>query len=314
MDYKALGLTAGIEIHQQLDTKEKLFCHCPTTLMDNAEHTGEFSRYLRATESEMGEIDRAAQEEMKRIRKFRYYTYKTTCLVENDEEPPAPFNEEALSIGLTLAKTFGMTPIPQVHTMRKLVIDGSNTSGFQRTALVAINGALPNGGSIETICIEEEAAQRVKDEIFSLDRLGIPLVEITTSPCMHTPEDVQQVAEYIGMVLRSTGKVKRGLGTIRQDVNISIKDGARVEIKGVQELDLIAEVVRREVQRQQTLLLIRDELVKRNASVGTEQIDVTDLFKGTGSAILKKAKKIAALVLPGFAGLVGRELQPGRRL
>jgi len=314
MDYKALGLTAGIEIHQQLDTKEKLFCHCPTTLMNNAEHTGEFSRYLRATESEMGEIDRAAQEEMKRIRKFRYYTYKTTCLVENDEEPPAPFNEEALSIGLTLAKTFGMTPIPQVHTMRKLVIDGSNTSGFQRTALVAINGALPNGGSIETICIEEEAAQRVKDEIFSLDRLGIPLVEITTSPCMHTPEDVQQVAEYIGMVLRSTGKVKRGLGTIRQDVNISIKDGARVEIKGVQELDLIAEVVRREVQRQQTLLLIRDELVKRNASVGTEQVDVTDLFKGTGSAILKKAKKIAALVLPGFAGLVGRELQPGRRL
>jgi len=314
MDYKALGLVAGIEIHQQLDTKEKLFCHCPTTLMDNAEHTGEFSRYLRATESEMGEIDRAAQEEMKRIRKFRYYTYKTTCLVENDEEPPAPFNEEALSIGLTLAKTFGMTPIPQVHTMRKLVIDGSNTSGFQRTALVAINGALPNGGSIETICIEEEAAQRVKDEIFSLDRLGIPLVEITTSPCMHTPEDVQRVAEYIGMVLRSTGKVKRGLGTIRQDVNISIKNGARVEIKGVQELDLIAEVVRREVQRQQTLLLIRDELVKRGASVGTEQIDVTDLFRETKSAILKKAKKISALVLPGFAGLVGRELQPGRRL
>ena len=314
MDYKALGLVAGIEIHQQLDTKEKLFCHCPTTLMDNAEHTGEFSRYLRATESEMGEIDRAAQEEMKRIRKFRYYTYKTTCLVENDEEPPAPFNEEALSIGLTLAKTFGMTPIPQVHTMRKLVIDGSNTSGFQRTALVAINGALPNGGSIETICIEEEAAQRVKDEIFSLDRLGIPLVEITTSPCMHTPEEVQQVAEYIGMVLRSTGKVKRGLGTIRQDVNISIKNGARVEIKGVQELDLIAEVVRREVQRQQTLLLIRDELVKRGASVGTEQIDVTDLFRETKSAILKKAKKISALVLPGFAGLVGRELQPGRRL
>ncbi|WP_292370814.1 Glu-tRNA(Gln) amidotransferase subunit GatE [Methanoregula sp. UBA64] len=312
--YNELGLTAGIEIHQQLDTKEKLFCHCPTTLMDNAEHTGEFSRYLRATESEMGEIDRAAQEEMKRIRKFRYYTYRTTCLVENDEEPPAPFNEEALAIGLTLAKTFGMTPIPQVHTMRKLVIDGSNTSGFQRTALVAINGALPNGGSIETICIEEEAAQRVKDEIFSLDRLGIPLVEITTSPCMHTPEEVQQVAEYIGMVLRSTGKVKRGLGTIRQDVNISIKNGARVEIKGVQELDLIAEVVRREVQRQQTLLSIREELVKRNASVGTEQIDVTDLFKGTGSAILKKAKKISALVLPGFAGFVGCELQPGRRL
>jgi len=314
MDYKAAGLVAGIEIHQQLDTKEKLFCHCPTTIRDNADHTGEFFRYLRATESEMGEIDRAAQEEMKRVRKFVYYTYPTTCLVENDEEPPAPLNDEALTIGLTIAKTFGMTPIPQVHTMRKLVIDGSNTSGFQRTALVAINGALPNGGSIETICIEEEAAQRVKDDIFSLDRLGIPLVEITTSPCMHTPEDVQQVAEYIGMVLRSTGAVKRGLGTIRQDVNISIRDGARVEIKGVQDLDLIAEVVRREVQRQQGLLAIRKELVQRHASVGTVQIDVTDLFKETKSAVLKKSKKIFALVLPGFAGLVGREIQPGRRL
>jgi glutamyl-tRNA(Gln) amidotransferase subunit E len=198
--------------------------------------------------------------------------------------------------------------------MRKLVIDGSNTSGFQRTALVAINGALPNGGSIETICIEEEAAQRVKDDIFSLDRLGIPLIEITTSPCMHTPEDVQQVAEYIGMVLRSTGAVKRGLGTIRQDVNISIKDGARVEIKGVQDLALIAEVVRREVQRQQALLAIRQELIQRHASVGSEQIDVTALFKETKSAVLKKSKKILALVLPGFAGLVGREIQPDRRL
>ena len=266
MDYKALGLVAGIEIHQQLDTEEKLFCHCPTTLREIAEHNGEFSRYLRATVSEMGEIDRAAKEEMKHDRRFQYYTYDTTCLVENDEEPPAPVNDEALSVCLTIGKMFGMTPVPQVHTMRKLVIDGSNTSGFQRTALIAFNGTLPDGGQIETICLEEEAAQRVKDEVFSLDRLGIPLVEITTSPCMHTPEDVQKVAEYIGMVLRSTGKVKRGLGTIRQDVNISIAEGARVEIKGVQELDLIAEVVRREVQRQQSLLAIRDELRKRGAS------------------------------------------------
>jgi glutamyl-tRNA(Gln) amidotransferase subunit E len=315
MDYKELCLIAGIEIHQQLDTKEKLFCHCPTMLREIAEHSGEFSRYLRATVSEMGEIDRAAQEEMKHNRMFRYYTYDTTCLVENDEEPPARINEEALSVCLTIAKMFGMTPVPQVHTMRKLVIDGSNTSGFQRTALVAFNGILPDGGQIETICLEEEAAQRVKDDIFSLDRLGIPLVEITTSPDMHTPEDVQKVAEYIGMVLRSTGSVKRGLGTIRQDVNISIARGARVEIKGVQELDLIAEVVRREVQRQQNLLMIRDELRKRGASVGaTAGTEVTGLLKETKSTVLKKAKKIQAVVLKGFAGLVGREIQPDRRL
>jgi glutamyl-tRNA(Gln) amidotransferase subunit E len=252
---------------------------------------------------------------MKHDRKFQYYTYNTTCLVENDEEPPAPLNDEALAVCLTIGKMFGMTPVPQVHTMRKLVIDGSNTSGFQRTGLIAFNGALPNGGEIETICLEEEAAQRVKDEVFSLDRLGIPLVEITTSPCMHTPEEVQKVAEYIGMVLRSTGKVKRGLGTIRQDVNISIAKGARVEIKGVQDLDLIAEVVRREVQRQQNLLAIRDELRTRSASAdGATGHDVTGLFKETKSTVLKKAKKIHAVVLKGFAGLVGREIQPERRL
>jgi glutamyl-tRNA(Gln) amidotransferase subunit E len=313
MDYKVLGLVAGIEIHQQLDTAEKLFCHCPTTLREIPEHNGEFFRYLRATVSEMGEIDRAALEEMKHHRKFQYYTYDSTCLVENDEEPPAPINDEALAICLTIGKMFGMVPVPQVHTMRKLVIDGSNTSGFQRTALVAFNGALPNGGEIETICLEEEAAQRVKDEVFSLDRLGIPLIEITTSPCMHTPEDVQKVAEYIGMVLRSTGRVKRGLGTIRQDVNISIANGARVEIKGVQELDLIAEVVKREVQRQQSLLELRAELCSRGASVSHDD-DVTDLFRNTPSSVLKKAKKIRALLLKEFAGLVGREIQPERRL
>jgi len=315
MDYKALGLVAGIEIHQQLDTKEKLFCHCPTTLREVQEHNGEFFRYLRATVSEMGEIDRAAREEMKNNRKFQYYAYDTTCLVENDEEPPAPLNDEALTVCLTIGKMFGMTPVPQLHTMRKLVIDGSNTSGFQRTALVAFNGRLPNGGEIETICLEEEAAQRVKDEVFSLDRLGIPLVEITTSPCMHTPEEVQSVAEHIGMVLRSTGKVKRGIGTIRQDVNISIAEGARVEIKGVQELDLIAEVVRREVQRQQNLLRIRDELITRGSTTeGASGLDITSLFKETKSAVLKKAKKIHAVTLKGFAGLVGREIQPERRL
>jgi len=320
MDSEAPTLTAGIEIHQQLDTKEKLFCRCPTLLRETAEHSGEFFRYLRATESELGEIDRAAQEEMKRDRKFVYYTYDTTCLVENDEEPPAPLNAEALDLCLMIAKMFGMTPVPQLHTMRKLVIDGSNTSGFQRTALVALNGkipvsVLPGGGEIETICLEEEAAQRVKDDTFSLDRLGIPLVEITTSPCMHTPEEVQEAAEYIGMVLRSTGRVKRGIGTIRQDVNISITGGARVEIKGVQELELIAEVVRREMQRQTTLLAIRGELNRRGAAVdGGRVTDVTGLFRDTKSAILKKAKKIAAVTLPGFAGLVGREIQPERRL
>ncbi|HTY15460.1 MAG TPA: Glu-tRNA(Gln) amidotransferase subunit GatE [Methanoregulaceae archaeon] len=314
MDYEQCGLLAGIEIHQQLDTDEKLFCRCPTLLRKTEEHSGEFHRYLRATESELGEIDDAAKEEMKSERKFTYYTYDTTCLVENDEEPPAPLNHEALGLGLTIAKMFCMTPVEQINTMRKLVIDGSNTSGFQRTALIALNGKLPNGGRIETLCLEEEAAQRVKGDTFSLDRLGIPLVEITTSPCMHSPEEVRETAWYLGMVLRSTGKVKRGLGTIRQDINVSIRDGARVEIKGVQELDLIPEVVKREVLRQQNLIGIRTELHSRSAVVDREHHDVTLLFRDTKSAILKKAKQIIAIRLKGYGGLAGREIQPGRRL
>ncbi|MBN1431419.1 MAG: Glu-tRNA(Gln) amidotransferase subunit GatE [Methanomicrobiaceae archaeon] len=315
MDYEKIGLMAGIEIHQQLDTAEKLFCHCPTRLRDVDERCGEFRRYLRATESEMGEIDRAAEEEMKKQdRIYTYYAYDSTCLVENDEEPPAPLNAEALELSLTLAKMMGMTPVQQVHMMRKLVIDGSNTSGFQRTGLVALNGKLPSGARIESICLEEEAAQRVEGDTFSLDRLGIPLAEITTGPDMRTPEEVKEVAAYIGMLLRSTGKVKRGLGTIRQDVNISIRDGARVEIKGVQDLGLIDEVVRREAQRQQNLIDIAAELKKREAAVGEEIIEVTDLFKDTESAILKRAKCILALCLKGFGGLVGKEIQPGRRL
>ena len=313
-DYEKLGLKAGIEIHQQLDTAEKLFCRCPTRLRDISERTGEFYRYLRATESELGEIDQAAREEMKLVRKFCYYTYDSVCLAEHDEEPPTPMNPEALDVCLTLAKMLDMTPVEQVHTMRKLVIDGSNTSGFQRTALVALSGALPGGCQVETICLEEEAAQRVEGETFSLDRLGIPLVEITTTPCMHTPEAVQEVAAHIGMVLRSTGRVKRGLGTIRQDINVSIADGARVEIKGVQELALIAEVVRREVERQVALIAIADELRERDARVDHTVIDATALFADTKSAILKKAKVVLAVRLSGFAGLVGREIQPGRRL
>ena len=307
-------LRAGLEIHQQLDTREKLFCHCPARLRDTGERNSEFTRFLRATESEMGEIDRAALEEMRTIRRFTYYTYDTTCLVEDDEEPPAPLNREAVAVCLTIARCFGMHPVEQVHTMRKIVIDGSNTCGFQRTALVAMGGSLPGGARIETICLEEDAAQRVTDQVFSLDRLGIPLVEITTGPDLRTPEEVQEMAEYIGMVLRSTGKVKRGKGTIRQDINISIPGGARVEIKGVQELELIAEVVRREMERQENLIAIRDALKDRGACVVEDQVNITSLFKKTKSAILSKAKIVLAVRLKGFSGFVGKEIQPGRRL
>ncbi|MDO8726553.1 MAG: Glu-tRNA(Gln) amidotransferase subunit GatE [Candidatus Methanoperedens sp.] len=323
-DYRALGLKSGLEIHQQLDTKEKLFCGCPTILRDTKESNFEFFRYLRPTQSEMGVVDRAALEEMKLTKKFIYKAYDTTCLVENDEEPPRELNQEAVECSLIIARMLNMNIVDELYTMRKIVIDGSNTSGFQRTGLVATAGYLETSSGrvgIDVLCLEEEAAQKVEDRgdsvIYSLDRLGIPLVEIGTAPDIVSPAHAREVAEKLGMFLRSTGKVKRGLGTIRQDINISIAEGARVEVKGVQELDLIEMIVEREVTRQVALLEIKRELKKRKAAVSDKIIDVTSVFAGTTSKVILKALKggvVYAVNLPGFAGIVGSELQPGRRL
>ncbi len=323
-DYSELGLKAGLEIHQQLDSKEKLFCRCPTLIRDVKDSDFEFFRYLRATESEMGEKDRAAVEQTKIRRKYIYKAYDTTCLIENDEEPPRELNKEALGISLGVAKLFNMKPVDQMHVMRKIVVDGSNTSGFQRTAFLASDGFIETSQGrcgIDSLCVEEEAAQKVEEIgdsiIYSLDRLGIPLVEIATAPDIKSPRHAREVAEQIGMFLRSTGKVKRGLGTIRQDVNISIAEGARVEIKGVQALDLIEDIVRREVERQLNLLFIRQELIERKAFACEEIYDVTGLFVDTKSKVLQKGVKkgaVLAALLKKFDGLVGKEVQPGRRL
>ncbi len=323
-DYSELGLKAGLEIHQQLDSREKLFCRCPTLIRDIRDSNFEFFRYLRATESEMGEKDRAAVEQTKIRREYIYKAYDTTCLIENDEEPPRELNKEALYISLEIAKLFRMNPVDQMHVMRKIVVDGSNTSGFQRTAFLASDGYIETSEGhcgIDSLCVEEEAAQKIEeigDSItYSLDRLGIPLVEIATSPDIKSPRHAREVAEQIGMILRSTGKVKRGLGTIRQDVNVSIARGARVEIKGVQALDLIEDIVRREVERQLNLLFIRQELLERKSFVCEEIYDVTALFIDTKSKVLQKGLKkgtILAALLRKFNGLIGKEIQPGRRL
>jgi glutamyl-tRNA(Gln) amidotransferase subunit E len=320
MDWDKLGLKMGLEIHQQLDSKSKLFCPCSCNLTDKkVEH--ELFRNLRPTQSELGKIDRAAFEEARRKLRFKYQAYShETCLVEADEEPPHPLNEEALELASIIASLLNMRIVDEFHTMRKQVIDGSNTGGFQRTGLVATEGYLetPYGKvKIENLCLEEDAARRIENTpdgvTFRLDRLGIPLVEITTDPSIHHPEQVKEVAYQLGQVLRST-RVKRGLGTIRQDLNISIKEGARVEIKGVQDLDLMPEMVEREVQRQIKLVEIKKELKKRGGKVPDEIYDINDLFKDTSSKIISSAPSVMAIKLEGFNGLVGVELQPGRRL
>ncbi len=256
MDYKKLGFKCGIEIHQQLNT-HKLFCSCPSiNSKDKADI--HFERKLRAVVGETGEIDKAAAYEMAKGRKFIYEAdSKDCCLIEMDESPPYPINQEAVQIALEVALLLKAKIVDEIQIMRKTVIDGSNVSGFQRTALIAYDGVLETSKGpikIPIICLEEEAAQKIQAAKeytkYRLDRLGIPLIEIATSPDIKDPEHAKETAEKLGMFLRSTGKVKRGIGTIRQDINISIKGKSRIELKGFQELKSIPAVLEKEVERQ----------------------------------------------------------------
>jgi glutamyl-tRNA(Gln) amidotransferase subunit E len=279
----------------------------------------------------MGEIDPAALFEFQRKKRFCYEYYNdTTCLVEADEEPPHDLCEEAVDICLTMAEFLKSKPVDEIHPMRKIVIDGSNTTGFQRTTIIANGGMVLVGEKkigIQTICLEEDAARKIADDdknnmrIYRLDRLGIPLIEVATDPDIRSPEEAQEVALALGLLLRSTGSVKRGLGTIRQDVNVSIKGGAIIEIKGFQQLDMLATLVELEAQRQEKLLEIRDILKTRGVSpedIKPKLVDITTIFEKSESKVIKKAMKSGGVVyavrLPGFASLIGIEVQPDRRL
>ncbi|HEW63903.1 Glu-tRNA(Gln) amidotransferase subunit GatE [Fervidicoccus fontis] len=327
IDFRKIGLKVGLEIHQQLKTERKLFCNCPISSEEGREEL--FERSLRPTTSEFGEVDIAAYFEWKKGRRYRYHApHPSSCLVEADEEPPHEINREALEVVIGISKALGSIPVDEVHVMRKIVIDGSNTSGFQRTMLVSIGGRIEVEGKsyrIQTICLEEDAARKGEDEgnisHYIIDRLGIPLIEIATAPDIETPEEAQKVALYIGQLLRLSGKVKRGIGTIRQDLNISIEGGEKVEIKGVQELKILAKTVELEAMRQLRLLEIREELKKRGLSeqdVKLSPIDVTDILKRSQSKIvranLSKPKgKALAQILHRFKGILGTEIQPNRR-
>ncbi len=257
LDYKKLGFKCGIEIHQQLAGR-KLFCECPTEIRRKTKPDFTITRRLRALAGETGRVDQAAKHEQSKELYYEYQGfYDLVCCVELDEEPPHPINQEALYAALQVCKLLNAEIVDELHVMRKTVTDGSNVSGFQRTVLVGRNGHIEVDGKkigIAGIFLEEEAApaeEKHKDRVvYNLSRLGIPLLEIATDPDISSPEECKKVAEHIGMVLRSTGKCMRGIGTIRQDVNLSIKGSARVEIKGFQDLRSIPKVINNELERQ----------------------------------------------------------------
>jgi glutamyl-tRNA(Gln) amidotransferase subunit E len=328
-DYEKIGLKVGLEIHQQLNTCAKLFCNCrPELFKEEPEIT--FLRRLRPTQSELGQIDPAAYFEFKKGVKILYEANRaTSCLVEMDEEPPHPLNLEAVNTVLAVALMLKAKPVNEIHVMRKTVIDGSNTTGFQRTCVVALNGEIKVGEKtvpIQHAGLEEDAARKTGEEEdniirYRIDRLGIPLIEVATAPVIKSPKEAEEVAFAIGGILRATGKVMRGLGTIRQDINISIPNGALTEIKGLQELELVPLVVEYEVQRQLNLLKIIEELRKigvKEEDIKEEFCNVHDVFKGTKCKVVRKAldknQQVLAVKLPKFNGFLKRELMPGIRL
>jgi len=326
VDYRALGLKTGLEIHIQLNTRRKLFCHCPPVLRDDEPHF-KLERRLHVSVSELGAVDPAVLWEVRKRRKYVYEGYRdTTCLVELDEEPPHMPDEETLATAVAVAKLFNAKLFDEVHVMRKTVIDGSNVSGFQRTMLVAYGGRAKILGydiGVETIALEEDAARKMGEEgktvVYRLDRLGIPLIEIATEPMTYTPQQVEEVAWIIGYSVKITGKAKRGIGTVRQDVNVSIAGGAKTEIKGVPDLSLIPKVIEYEAARQVNLLKIAEELRRRGVQkVELSTADVTAAFANSKSKIVRRVLdaggKVIAVKAPGFQKLLGFEVQPGRRL
>ena len=236
LEIDKIGLKVGLEIHQQLDTKKKLFCNCKP--IENTEYTEKFTRKLRAAKSELGKIDPAALFESSKSKTIVYYANQnSSCLVEKDDEPPHDLDVKAKEVALLISSALDSKIFSEIHVMRKTVIDGSNTSGFQRTMLVAQGGQImvdEKKVGVQSICLEEDAAKLIKDEnnqrFFSLDRLGVPLVEIALEPVTGDPAFVRKIALTLGRLLRVTKKVARGIGTIRQDVNVSIDGGGVVEI------------------------------------------------------------------------------------
>jgi glutamyl-tRNA(Gln) amidotransferase subunit E len=328
LDPASLNLKVGLEIHQQLATKSKLFCNC--SCEEAKEYDRSFLRKLRPTQSELGAYDPAAMFEFSKMHTVEYQAaFGSSCLVEADEEPPHDVNKEALETALVLSLGLHSRVMDEIHVMRKIVIDGSNTTGFQRTMLVASEGYLDIVGKrvgVQSICLEEDAAKLIGDEKgvrrFGLDRLGVPLVEIALEPVTGRPSEIMQVALTLGRLLRASKRVARGLGSIRQDINISVQNGAVVEVKGVQQLDQLVKVIEYEMQRQYGLIVLAQKLKEKNIDIkkiGDRIEDVSDiLLNSASSKIVKKILEgggvIIAIKVPGFANIIGFELYKDVRL
>ncbi|MBN2323322.1 MAG: Glu-tRNA(Gln) amidotransferase subunit GatE [Spirochaetes bacterium] len=322
-NFRELGLRCGLEVHYQLDTQKKLFCHCPVGLL-NRRPDAEIVRHMRPTLSELGEYDGTALMEFKTKKTVRYQLYyDSVCTYEMDDTPPFVINREALKIAVEIALLLNCRIADEIHVSRKQYLDGSIPTGFQRTIAVGVNGWIRFSGRkirIVQVCLEEDACREVSDRghviVFRTDRLSTPLVEVITAPDIRTPAEASGVDREIGRILRATGKVRRGIGTVRQDVNVSIEGGTRVEIKGVPRTGMIERLVRVEALRQKGLLSLRETITARGAEIKTPSCDCGDLFCESECAPLRESVRrglsVGAVAIPGFSGILHRRISPGK--
>jgi glutamyl-tRNA(Gln) amidotransferase subunit E len=301
IDYAEVGLIAGLEVHQQLLTEQKMFCRCPAGRYATT-HDGEMLRHMRPTLSELGEYDGTALMEFKTKKNIIYLLHEdSVCTYEMDDTPPFLVNQEAVDVAIEQCLMLNCDIVDEVHIARKQYLDGSIPTGFQRTAIVGVNGRLPFRGrelSITQVSVEEDSCREVSDRghliVWRTDRLGMPLIETVTGPDLRTPEEVEEAILLIGRVCRSTGHVRVGIGASRQDVNVSVRGGRRVEIKGVPQAWWARKLVHGEAVRQVNLLRLRDELGRRQlttpAAVAVESAEVTDIFAASELAFLRRER------------------------
>jgi glutamyl-tRNA(Gln) amidotransferase subunit E len=324
--FRKLGFKCGLEIHQQLLTETKLFCNCPAGYRNDSPNA-EIIRHMRPTLSELGEYDGTALMEFKTKKRVIYQLYRENmCTYEMDDTPPFVINKKALEIGIRLALMLNCAIVDELHVSRKQYLDGSIPTGFQRTAVVGVAGWVPYQGRkimLSHVCLEEDACREVldigHDIVFRTDRLSIPLLEVITRPVLETPQEARLVNELLGRLLKASGLVRRGIGSVRQDVNVSIEGGARVELKGISKTGYVEKMTAIEALRQKHLLDIKSELEKRSlrrSAIEITKTDITSLLRKSSSSLITRAldsgKRIGAVKLPGFKGLLKREIQPGR--
>ena len=326
-DYKRIGFKSGLEVHQQLKTGSKLFCRCPAGIYhDNDDYNAELIRHMRPTLSELGVYDGTALMEFKTRKEIRYrINNQTACTYEVDDTPPFPIEREALEIALEISILSGFNIVGEVHITRKQYLDGSIPTGFQRSAILGVDGEIRLKNKkvrLIQLSIEEDSCREISDighvRVYKTDRLGMPLIETVTYPDMETPDELAEAAEYIRFLNRSTGKVRTGIGTGREDVNVSCEGGTRVELKGVAHNAWIPELSHIECFRQYSLLHIKSLLLKRipdplKWKAGYSEIDFThpDLLSPPVRKALDSGYRVFAVNLPGCHGILSHFTQPG---